>query len=61
MELKLTRILSLLTLVAAWAYSLGWVGSSYYYGTFGVGLESIELSVQDYLFASWYTVQNVLL
>lgn len=60
MELKLTKILSSLTLFAAWAYSLGWIGSSYYYGTFGVGLESTELSAQDYLFASWYTTQSVL-
>jgi hypothetical protein len=59
-ELKLTKILSSLTLLAAWAYSLGWIRSFYYFGAFGVGLESTELSVQDYLFASWYTVENVL-
>jgi len=60
MELNLTKILSSLTVLAAWAYSLGWIKSLYYFSTFGVGLESTELSVQDYLFASWYTVENVL-
>jgi hypothetical protein len=59
-ELQFGKIASYLTLIAAWAYSLGWVKSLYYYATFGVGLESLELSPQDYLFASWYTLENVL-
>ncbi len=60
METKLTKILSLLTLVGAWAYSLGWIRTSYYFRSFGIGLESVEYSPQDYLFASWYTVENVM-
>jgi hypothetical protein len=60
MELKLTKVVSSLTLLAAWAYSLGWIKTVYYYSMFGVGTESLDLSVQDYLFASWYTVENVL-
>ena len=60
MELKLTKILSSLTLIAAWAYSLGWIKTSYYFRSFGIGLESVEYSIQDYLFASWYVLQNVM-
>ncbi len=59
MELQLRKILPSLTLVAAWAYSLGWIKVSYYFRTFGIGLESIEFSIQDYLFASWYVLENV--
>jgi hypothetical protein len=60
MGLKFGKIASYLTLIAAWAYSLGWIKSLYYFSTFGVGLESLELTPQDYLFASWYTVENVM-
>jgi len=60
MESKLTKVLSLLTLVGAWAYALGWIKTSYYFRAFGIGLESVEFSVQDYLFASWYAVENVM-
>ncbi len=59
MESKLTQILSSVTVLGAWAYSLGWIRTSYYFRTFGVGLESVEYSVQDYLFVSWYVLQNV--
>ena len=60
MGLKFGKIASYVTVIAAWAYSLGWIKSLYYFATFGVGLESLELTPQDYLFASWYTVENVM-
>jgi hypothetical protein len=60
MESKLSKILSSLTILAAWAYSLGWIKTLYYFRAFGIGLESVEYSVQDYLFASWYVVENIL-
>ncbi len=61
MELQFGKIASYLTLIAAWAYSLGWIKSLYYFSTFGVrNLESLEITPQDYLFASWYTLENVL-
>lgn len=59
MELKLGKIASVLTLIAAWAYSLGWIKTFYYYNTFGIGTESLDLTPQDYLFASWYTVETL--
>ena len=59
-ELKFGSIASSLTLIAAWAYSLGWIKTLYYFSTFGIGLESLELTPQDYLFASWYTVENLM-
>jgi hypothetical protein len=61
MELKFGSVASSLALIAAWAYSLGWIKSLYYYSTVGVGLDQLELTPQDYLFASWYTVENVML
>jgi hypothetical protein len=60
MELKFGSIASSLTLVAAWAYSLGWIKTTYFIDTFGIGLGSLELTPQDYLFASWYTIENVM-
>src|SRR6267154_316508 len=60
MELKFGSVASSLTLIATWAYSLGWIKSLYYYSTVGVGLDQLELTPQDYLFASWYTVENVM-
>jgi hypothetical protein len=60
MELRFGKIASSLTLIAAWAYSLGWIKTLYYFRTFGIGLESVELAPQDYLFASWYVIENVM-
>ncbi len=59
MELKLQKVVSVLTLLTAWAYSLGWLKMSFYFATFGVGLSSLKIPVQDYLFESWYVVENV--
>jgi hypothetical protein len=60
MELKLGSVVSSLSLLTAWAYSLGWIKSLYYYSAVGIGLEQLELAPQDYLFASWYTVENTM-
>jgi hypothetical protein len=59
-RLRLESLLAALTLISAVAYSLGWLKSLYYYQTFGVGLDMAGLSVQDYLFESWFVVENVL-
>jgi hypothetical protein len=58
-RIKLEVILSTLTALAAVAYSLGWLKTLYYFQAFGIGLPSLQLSVQDYLFESWFVLENV--
>lgn len=60
MQLKLEKILSALTVIAAFAYSLGWLKTYSYFQSFGIGLASLDLSIEDYLFESWYVLENVL-
>lgn len=60
MQLKLEKILSALTVIAAFAYSLGWLKTYSYFQTFGIGLGALDLSIEDYLFESWYVLENVL-
>jgi hypothetical protein len=59
MEIKLEKVVSVLTVFAAWAYMLGYLKRYYYFQTFGIGLSSLHLSPQDYLFESWYPLENV--
>ena len=42
------------------AFALGWLKTLYYFDAFGIGLSSLELSLLDYLFESWFVLQNVL-
>jgi hypothetical protein len=60
MRLKLESLLSALTSVAAVAYALGWLKSYYFFRTLGVNLDLASLSPQDYLFESWFVVENVI-
>ena len=41
------------------AFALGWLKTLYYFDAFGIGLSSLELPVQAYLFESWFVLQNV--
>src|SRR5262245_15266134 len=59
MQLRLEKILSALTLFTALAYSLGWIKTFYYFQTFGIGLSSLGFSPQDYLFESWFVLENI--
>jgi hypothetical protein len=59
MRFKLESLLSALTSFAAVAYALGWLKSFYFYRTFGVNLDLAGLSTQDYLFESWFVIENV--
>jgi len=59
MQMRLEKILSALTLFTALAYSLGWIKTSYYFQTFGIGLSSLGFSPQDYLFESWFVLENL--
>ncbi len=56
----LEKTLTVLTALAAIAYSLGWLKTFSYFATFGIAPSSIDLTVQDYLFESWFVVENVL-
>jgi hypothetical protein len=59
MELKLEKVVSWFTVFTAWAYLLGWLKRYFYFQTFGIGLSSVNLSAQDYLFESWYPLESV--
>ncbi|MGD9894789.1 MAG: hypothetical protein AB7Q29_06665 [Vicinamibacterales bacterium] len=59
MRLKVESVLSGLTSFTALAYVLGWLKSYYFYRTLGVGLDVAGLSTQDYLFESWFVLENV--
>jgi hypothetical protein len=59
MRFKLESLLSALTSFAAVAYALGWLKSFYFYRAFGVNLDLAGLSTQDYLFESWFVLENV--
>jgi hypothetical protein len=59
MEFKLEKIVSALALLTAWAYLIGWLKTYSYFQTFGIGLSSLDIAVQTYLFESWYVVENV--
>ena len=59
MRLKIEQVLSVLSVLAAWAYSLGWLKSFFYFDAFGIGLSSLKMAPQDYLFESWYVLENV--
>lgn len=56
----LEKALTGLTVLAAIAYSLGWLKTLSYFETFGIELPSVDLTIQDYLFESWFVVENVL-
>jgi hypothetical protein len=58
-KIKLEALISSLTGLAAVAYSLGWLKTLYFFQAFGIGLSSLQLSVQDYLFESWFVLENV--
>src|ERR1700719_2170496 len=60
MQIKLGQIVSVLSVLTAWAYSLGWLKSWFYFDTFGIGLSSLKIAPQDYLFESWYVLENVI-
>ncbi|MGC2465149.1 MAG: hypothetical protein WA517_08130 [Candidatus Acidiferrum sp.] len=48
-----------ISILAAIAYSLGWLKSLFYFETFGLGLPSLDLTVQYYLFESWFVIENL--
>jgi hypothetical protein len=54
LKLKLETVLASVGLLRALAYALGFLKSLYYFSTFGIGLRSLDLSPQDYLFESWF-------
>jgi hypothetical protein len=58
-RLRLESVLSWAGLATAVAYCLGWLKTLYYYDTFGIGLSSLGLSPADYLFESWFVLENV--
>jgi len=60
-RLRFEALISALTLIGGLAYLLGWLKSLYFYQTLGVNLEMAALSVQDYLFESWFVVETVVL
>jgi hypothetical protein len=31
----------------------------YYFDSFGIGLAAVEMSPQDYLFSSWFVIENL--
>jgi hypothetical protein len=59
MRIKLTQVVSVLSVLTAWAYSLGWLKTYFYFDTFGISLSSLKIAPQDYLFESWYVLENV--
>ena len=59
MHPKLELVLSWVGLVTAVAYCLGWLKVFYYFDAFGIGLQGLELSPTDYLFESWFVLENV--
>jgi len=59
LSIRLEKLLSWLTLLTAVAYSLGWLKTYYYFDSFGIPLSSLEFSVTDYLFESWFVLENV--
>jgi hypothetical protein len=59
MQLRLEKILSALTVFTALAYSLGWIKTLYYFQAFGIGLSSLQFTPQDYLFESWFVLENL--
>jgi hypothetical protein len=59
-RIKFETLISGITVLAGVAYSLGWLKTYYYFDAFGIALPALELSVQDYLFESWFVVENLL-
>jgi hypothetical protein len=59
MKIRLEGLLSWLTIITAVAYALGWLKTSYYFDAFGIGVPSLGLSLPDYLFESWFVLENV--
>jgi hypothetical protein len=55
------KAVAVVTVLAAVAYSLGWLKTLTYFQTLGIGLSSLDLSIQDYLFESWFVVENIVL
>jgi hypothetical protein len=60
MRLRLESVVSWVGLVTAVAYCLGWLKTLYYFDAFGVGLSALELSPKDYLFESWFVLENAI-
>jgi hypothetical protein len=56
---KLEKAVGVVAVVAAIAYSLGWLKTFSYFETFGIGLPTLNMSIQDYLFESWFVLENV--
>jgi hypothetical protein len=60
MKIRLQDLLSWLTVITALAYALGWLKTFYYFDAFGIGASALGLSVTDYLFESWFVLENVI-
>jgi hypothetical protein len=46
--------------LSALAYSLGWLKMFFYFQVFGISLPELEIPIQNYLFESWYVIENLL-